>query len=699
MVKNFYSARRTTLLRFFVVIFFIFSSANSIFASATQGTISETYKYAWGENIGWLNFGCDGCSVSITDTGLSGYAWSRQYGWINLNPSNSGVQNNAEGTLSGFAWSSNLGWINFTGVVINSSGEFTGYATLKSDNSKINFNCINANSCSSADFKVKTDWRPQSARVVVTGNSGGGGGSPPIPPIDIPIPPIPTTPPPPTSIVATVADNVSEIASSVSNSVLNFFKPRPKPAKTKIIVQIPKSTPISFNAKWNLLPVKAIHEFVFAPLPYEIRTLASKFPALDNTLKNVGVKRFTDIDKLTNVTLNIPSLAEELNRTIKNVGVKNLNDLNNLNGVDLSVPGFSNLNGKITTNLGVGKIALVKGLPIANFSLSAKNNLPTEFVFARASGELVDLNVALSIGDKGKVNQTISTLPGKMLRLVVKPISKVRSVTGYFVFKSATPRITQNKISRSSLTASALFSVDDLVEQVSSNSTYPPAPFPRNGENSKALSFGEGTGGVIPIEKKLVLSTFEYTDPDNDGIYTADVATPAVPGEYEIITIIDYIDPVLGIRRMSMITVVDPEGYIFEKNNGKETRIPSAIVSLYYLNTVLKKYELWKAFDYQQDNPQITDVRGTYSFLVPGGSYYFEVEAPGYDSHKGKVFVVAEGSGIHQNIELKSSGRWFSALDWRTTLLIVVSLLLVYNLYRNILRDKLLKSLNKNVEK
>lgn len=91
---------------------------------------------------------------------------------------------------------------------------------------------------------------------------------------------------------------------------------------------------------------------------------------------------------------------------------------------------------------------------------------------------------------------------------------------------------------------------------------------------------------------------------------------------------IDYIDPVLGTRQMRMTTVIDPRA-MFEKRDGKETRIPGAIVSLYYLNSTTKTYELWPAGDYRQENPQITDVRGTYSFLVPEGSYYFHVEAPG----------------------------------------------------------------------
>jgi hypothetical protein len=187
-----------------------------------------------------------------------------------------------------------------------------------------------------------------------------------------------------------------------------------------------------------------------------------------------------------------------------------------------------------------------------------------------------------------------------------------------------------------------------------------------------------------------VLSSFEYLDGDHDGIYTADVVTPSVPGEYEIVTIVDYIDPVLGSRKMSLIAVIDPEGYIFEENDGKETRIPKAIVSIYVFDTSSQKYILWNAKDYSQDNPQTTDIRGTYSFLVPTGSYYLEVEASGYKLYKGETFVVAEGNGIHQNIELKSSGGWFKGINLQNILLVVVLLLLVYNLYRNNMRDRLL---------
>ena len=638
--------------------------SNYALASETEGTIDTTFKYAWSENFGWINFGCDNCDVSITDEGITGRAWSTQYGWINLNPTNSGITNDGEGILSGSAWGSNIGWIDFDGVTINEEGEFLGYATINSDASQINFNCVNGGSCSAADFKVATDWRPASTREeeedgdgtrTSGGGSSGGDESDEATPETTPSTSIPTYTPPATS---------SNPVTNIVKEILDFFTPEPE------VVEVPVVAPLALSGVWSLLPTDEIQSFVFAPLPYEIQILAAKFPELANTFAEVGIERFTDIDKLVGVTLNIPDLADKLNETIQTIGLNNLPELDNLTGVSLDIPGLSNLDELLTPGIGSGTIALIEGLPLANFPLAAKRNLPSEFVFARAGGELVDLNVALSVGETGEVTQKISTLPGKTLKLVVKPISSTNSVTGYIVFRSATPKITQNQISRESLVASALFSMNELVEQVP---TSPPAP----------LLSGEGGQGPGEVENKLVLTSFEYTDPDHDGIFTADVDMPVVPGEYEVITVIAYKDPTLGTRQIRMTTVVDPEGYVYEENGGKETRIPSAIVSLYYLNPITKNYELWPAKNYQQENPQITDIRGTYSFLVPEGSYYFSVEAPGYDSYEGKVFVVREGSGVHQNIELKPRGGIFHNFDWKTALLIVVLLLLVYNLYRN----------------
>ena len=83
----------------------------------------------------------------------------------------------------------------------------------------------------------------------------------------------------------------------------------------------------------------------------------------------------------------------------------------------------------------------------------------------------------------------------------------------------------------------------------------------------------------------------------------------------------------------------------------------------------------------------MTDVRGTYAFLVPTGDYYISVEAPGYRSYQSKLFTVSEGNEIHKNIELVSSYSSLFGADWKTVLLIVLSALLIYNFYRDRMRE------------
>ena len=133
-------------------------------------------KYAWGENVGWIDFS----GVSVDNVGLTGRAYGENIGWISLSckhdPTdyydtddcavrNYGVTNN-NGTLSGYAWSENMGWINFSGVTIDTStGDFLGYAYGETTG-WISFNCLNTNSCASGSYKVSTVWRPCSSNCV-----------------------------------------------------------------------------------------------------------------------------------------------------------------------------------------------------------------------------------------------------------------------------------------------------------------------------------------------------------------------------------------------------------------------------------------------------------------------------------------------------------------------------------------------------
>lgn len=106
-------------------------------------------QYAYGENIGWLNFEpSQGPGVTVSATGLTGYAWAENIGWIILSCVNTascqtvsyGVTNDGNGNLAGYAWAENVGWISFScsntsscdtvnyRVTIDAEGHFKGWA-------------------------------------------------------------------------------------------------------------------------------------------------------------------------------------------------------------------------------------------------------------------------------------------------------------------------------------------------------------------------------------------------------------------------------------------------------------------------------------------------------------------------------------------------------------------------------------------
>ena len=182
----------------------------------------------------------------------------------------------------------------------------------------------------------------------------------------------------------------------------------------------------------------------------------------------------------------------------------------------------------------------------------------------------------------------------------------------------------------------------------------------------------------VTAQKDIVLGEFNYIN--NNGIWTAETKAPNVDGKYEVRTIIKYAEKTKDNKiteNLSMILVVDPEGYIYEKTaDNKEIRISNAKVSIYWLNPETKKYELWPAKDYQQENPWTTDITGKYSFLVPPGTYNLKIDSQDYLVYEGKPFQVEEGTGIHKNIELKAKNIWLRLLTPEKIMLGIIIILL-----------------------
>jgi hypothetical protein len=117
------------------------------FKSWAATTVSVTNKYAYGANIGWMDWrGDTNNGTVIGEYVCSGYIYAANVGWINLgngSPTNEiyyqnlstndfGVNQDGLGNLRGYAWGANIGWINFESngapKVDLKNGRMTGYA-------------------------------------------------------------------------------------------------------------------------------------------------------------------------------------------------------------------------------------------------------------------------------------------------------------------------------------------------------------------------------------------------------------------------------------------------------------------------------------------------------------------------------------------------------------------------------------------
>jgi len=132
-------------------------TVTATFASyLAPSNIDPVNKYAWCENVGWLNWrdaggGADGVDVGATF--MSGFIWGENTGWINVGNGGGpyantthldfGINIEANDDLSGFAWGENRGWINF-GWAANTgnpdraradmtTGRFFGWAWSEND--------------------------------------------------------------------------------------------------------------------------------------------------------------------------------------------------------------------------------------------------------------------------------------------------------------------------------------------------------------------------------------------------------------------------------------------------------------------------------------------------------------------------------------------------------------------------------------
>lgn len=468
------------------------------------------------------------------------------------------------------------------------------------------------------------------AYTTISSGSGGGGGYTPAPenqPATTPT--TPTTPVSPitqiTEVPQKIVDQVVNIGNQIQN-IVNTIVPEKTPETIPEIINlppitevVPEKTPLAFTEGEALISTSAMQKFVFAPLPESVSELVGKFPQLKNTFSEFGLNKVVSLPTIKANSFNLPTLNS------------------------------------IATSLD-------SGVKLADLPKDEVTKIPSAVVFASMANEKIGLSTKISISETGEAVQSISAIQNQMINLTLKSDKPARKVLGYVIFKSAgvTSEVDTSPVVLIP-TGVKTASLMGAVGQLTANSV----------EENKAES-------VTPVaQKDFVLETFEYKKNAN-GIYTASIQAPTVIGKYEIRTKINYTDASLADKQLSMEALIDPEGYIFKKvSNTEESRILGSLVTIYRLNNDTKQYEAWNAKDYNQLNPQSTDITGRYSFLVPEGYYYIKVEHTFYNTYIGKPFYVQQGDGVHENIELVSRGWQILSLFGPASILIFVALVIL----------------------
>lgn len=79
----------------------------------------------------------------------------------------------------------------------------------------------------------------------------------------------------------------------------------------------------------------------------------------------------------------------------------------------------------------------------------------------------------------------------------------------------------------------------------------------------------------------------------------------------------------------------------------------SAKITAYYLEPDSNNWAVWDATAYSQQNPQLTDKTGAFSFLLPAGKYYLKASAKGYHTLNSSIFELKQPTPILDSFGLK----------------------------------------------
>lgn len=120
------------------------------------------------------------------------------------------------------------------------------------------------------------------------------------------------------------------------------------------------------------------------------------------------------------------------------------------------------------------------------------------------------------------------------------------------------------------------------------------------------------------------------------------------------------------VHTVNILTgLIDPDGYVYDANQGEDHRIAGATVTCYTLSdTASGTWEVWNASVFGQTNPQTVGADGYYAFYTPPGDYKVLVSAPGYWDYESPVLTVLS-EPVHHNVPLREVHQIFLPLTLR----------------------------------
>ncbi len=165
-----------------------------------------------------------------------------------------------------------------------------------------------------------------------------------------------------------------------------------------------------------------------------------------------------------------------------------------------------------------------------------------------------------------------------------------------------------------------------------------------------AAAADDSVGALIGEAGANAKYTFNYTDVDRDGVFSATIPTGVIGRDDRLITVVDY-DDGLKPREVTEIIVTNLSGSVLDT---KKQPVEKVFVTLLKEDSATGIFERWPAEDVGRPNPVLTTKSGHYYFAPPAGTYRLEVVKEGYENYVSESLQVADGQPINFDITLRT---------------------------------------------